>query len=431
MDLRSQPIAPSPPSPCMQPTAHNPRTNEPLAFDFLTDAFVDSHQHKPSANVDTNFFLSNPSSSGAPTLPTIPISSMNHPSSSYQHLPAHSQNTSAHHVPHSQAIHQYHTSNHLPVHHEASPRYQATYNAQQPHSYYPSAVAQGEAQSPVCRDRSRYSFRGKVDDVVHSSPTSTVPGHLSNRSNSPVGNDYSGNIDLTRMEPDSNGRQIVHQPRHQDPSHSYNHVPVASTCERVPVGNAIGSATGSSSTEDLFADPVALYGSLYSPNAPILSKADRRRLRMLLRARKNRTSRGGGSKDNHGRGYTCSARCNGNGSTASTMHTRMNVVSNATAAGIKDKKAARVIRNREVALRARQMAKMKLKNLENENCNLKNRASTLESENLTLRSYVQRLTGGRGGPLPVPLGQGDRMQASQWSHDGVTIDGGVVGGVPP
>lgn len=63
-----------------------------------------------------------------------------------------------------------------------------------------------------------------------------------------------------------------------------------------------------------------------------------------------------------------------------------------------DKKSARVIRNREVALRARQAAKMKMKNLESENCSLKSRATSLETENLTLRNYVQRLMNG----LPVP-----------------------------
>lgn len=56
-----------------------------------------------------------------------------------------------------------------------------------------------------------------------------------------------------------------------------------------------------------------------------------------------------------------------------------------------DKKAARVIRNREVALRARQAAKTKMKNLESENCNLKSRATTLEIENSTLKSQIEML----------------------------------------
>lgn len=96
----------------------------------------------------------------------------------------------------------------------------------------------------------------------------------------------------------------------------------------------------------------------------------------------------------------------------------------AAAASAKDKKAARVIRNREVALRARQMAKLKMKNLESENCSLKSRATSLESENLTLRSYVHRLTGGRAPPLP--LLQSEVGQTGQaWTHDGVSMDGGT------
>lgn len=50
-----------------------------------------------------------------------------------------------------------------------------------------------------------------------------------------------------------------------------------------------------------------------------------------------------------------------------------------------------MIRNREVALKARQAAKNKMKNLEQENSSLKSRASVLEVENSTLRSQIQLL----------------------------------------
>lgn len=205
-------------------------------------------------------------------------------------------------------------------------------------------------------------------------------------------------------------------------------------------GPTLLASTTASSTDDLFADPVALYASLHSANAPTLSKAERRRLRILLRARRCRRQRGNAhvSKDKGVPvGTMSSPRCAGvtssscsGGIVRGSQSGSNGQSSAAAAASIKDKKAARVIRNREVALRARQMAKLKMKNLESENCSLKSRASSLESENLTLRSYVQRLTGGRGAPLSVALMQGERMQQTQWPHDSVSLDNGVVGGVP-
>lgn len=274
------------------------------------------------------------------------------------------------------------------------------------------------AQSPVRHGRMRHTHRIKSDMLLHSSPTSTLPGHHSNRSTSPVeNNDLATAVDInpTTLDASTNASQPY-------PTNNTSTQPF------------ISSTTGSSSTDDLFADPVSLYASLYSPNAPNLSKSERRRLRILLRARRCRRTRGMTLRENQGQAGGGRSPRAANGCTASTVANNGRngaVVNAAAAASIKDKKAARVIRNREVALRARQMAKLKMKNLESENCSLKNRASTLESENMTLRSYVQRLTGGRGGALPLPLVQSDRLQQSQWSHDGVTLDGGVVGGVPP
>lgn len=56
-----------------------------------------------------------------------------------------------------------------------------------------------------------------------------------------------------------------------------------------------------------------------------------------------------------------------------------------------DKKTARVIRNREVALRARLAVKAKMKNLQTENTTLKSRATHLEVENSTLRIQIEGL----------------------------------------
>lgn len=61
-----------------------------------------------------------------------------------------------------------------------------------------------------------------------------------------------------------------------------------------------------------------------------------------------------------------------------------------------DKKTARVIRNREVALRARQAAKDKLLHLETENTSLRSRAGELEVENSTLRLQIESLRRGGG-----------------------------------
>lgn len=69
-----------------------------------------------------------------------------------------------------------------------------------------------------------------------------------------------------------------------------------------------------------------------------------------------------------------------------------------TAEGV-DKKTARVIRNREVALRARQAAKAKLHNLESENSSLRNRASDLEHENSTLKRQIESLRHGVNSQL--------------------------------
>lgn len=147
-------------------------------------------------------------------------------------------------------------------------------------------------------------------------------------------------------------------------------------------------------------------------------------------------------------GATPQASCSSLTTAIGTPSSTSSSVITGNAASIKDKKAARVIRNREVALRARQMAKLKMKNLESENCSLKSRATSLESENLTLRSYVHRLTGGRGPPLPLLQSEaGQNGQA--WPHDVVSMGdtngavtaansnhdrtcggGGVVGAVP-
>lgn len=421
MDLRSQSMVPSPSSPCIQTVGHNSRTNDPLSFDFLTEPFMDAH-HKSAPNVDTNFFL--PTTGVSTSAAGLVSSSATQPTPLQQHGPSHNDNSGAHvsHIPTSS--HHYHTSNQL-----IYPRSRSHHDMFQHSQLSSHPVAHTGMQSPVRHGRMRHSHRVKSDMVIQSSPTSTLPGHLSNRSSSPVGNvDLPTNVDMTTtMDSTPNVRQLSHQSQHY-PNQSYNQLPLSTALPTPPVANNIGSTTGSSSTDDLFADPVSLYASLHSPNAPNLSKSERRRLRILLRARRCRRTRGVSVRDNQAQGVVSSPRSNG--CTASTINGR-NANSSASAASIKDKKAARVIRNREVALRARQMAKMKMKNLENENCSLKNRASTLESENITLRSYVQRLTGGRGGPLPAPLVQGERLQQGQWSHDGVTLDGGVIGGVPP
>lgn len=422
MDLRSQSMAPSPSSPCIQSAAHNSRTNDPLSFDFLTEPFMDAH-HKSAPNVDTNFFL--PTTGVSTSAAGLVSSSTTQPIPLQQHAPSHNDHSAAHvsHIPTSS--HLYHSSNQL-----VYPRSRSHHDMFQ-HSHLSSHPAPHTGmQSPVRHGRMRHSHRVKSDMVMQSSPTSTLPGHLSNRSSSPVGNvDLPSNVDITNtMDTTPNVHQLSHQSQHY-PNQSYNQLPLSTPVPAPPAANNIGSTTGSSSTDDLFADPVSLYASLYSPNAPNLSKSERRRLRILLRARRCRRTRGVPARENQPQGALSSPRSNG--CTASTINGRTNVISSASAASIKDKKAARVIRNREVALRARQMAKLKMKNLESENCSLKNRASTLESENITLRSYVQRLTGGRGGPLPLPLVQGERLQQGQWSHDGVTLDGGVVGGVSP
>lgn len=58
-----------------------------------------------------------------------------------------------------------------------------------------------------------------------------------------------------------------------------------------------------------------------------------------------------------------------------------------------NRRAARVIRNREVALRARQKQKALMKSLESENCNLRTKATTLEEENYKLRTQIEDLQG--------------------------------------
>jgi hypothetical protein len=70
--------------------------------------------------------------------------------------------------------------------------------------------------------------------------------------------------------------------------------------------------------------------------------------------------------------------------------------------GLIDKKQARIIRNREVALKARQAAKEKLAQLESDNDALNSNASCLESENATLRSRIQALRHGVFGDRGPP-----------------------------
>eukprot|EP00178_Gracilaria_changii_P028043 TRINITY_DN949_c0_g2_i1.p1 TRINITY_DN949_c0_g2~~TRINITY_DN949_c0_g2_i1.p1 ORF type:complete len:196 (-),score=64.62 TRINITY_DN949_c0_g2_i1:368-955(-) len=64
-----------------------------------------------------------------------------------------------------------------------------------------------------------------------------------------------------------------------------------------------------------------------------------------------------------------------------------------------NRRAARVIRNREVALRARQRQKALMKRLETENVTLKSRALSLEQENGTLKTQIEVLRRGGGSFL--------------------------------
>ncbi|CAN8071839.1 unnamed protein product [Agarophyton chilense] len=59
-----------------------------------------------------------------------------------------------------------------------------------------------------------------------------------------------------------------------------------------------------------------------------------------------------------------------------------------------NRRAQRVIRNREVALRARQKQKALMKSLENENFSLKSKATSLEVENSTLKTQIDLLRRG-------------------------------------
>lgn len=86
------------------------------------------------------------------------------------------------------------------------------------------------------------------------------------------------------------------------------------------------------------------------------------------------------------------------------------------AASALDKKTARVIRNREVALRARQKAKAKMHHLESENTNLKTKASNLERENSNLKMQIENL---KESLSRVDIASAHRD--SNWSGD-VTLD---------
>lgn len=152
-------------------------------------------------------------------------------------------------------------------------------------------------------------------------------------------------------------------------------------------------------------EAMQLYESLHTPNGPTLDTAQRRHLRRRLLRSKRKYQRRSDFKrkgsnviqkscHNVAVGHRFKDRFGNHISDSKIDHL---MISNS----IRDKKAARVIRNREVALRARQMAKLKMKNLENENNTLKNRATTLENENLTLRAYLQRLTSMRPNCEPV------------------------------
>lgn len=86
------------------------------------------------------------------------------------------------------------------------------------------------------------------------------------------------------------------------------------------------------------------------------------------------------------------------------------------AASALDKRTARVIRNREVALRARQAAKAKMHRLESENSNLKSKASHLERENTNLKMQIEN--------LKESLSRGDLAAAhrdANWNGD-VSLD---------
>ena len=76
-----------------------------------------------------------------------------------------------------------------------------------------------------------------------------------------------------------------------------------------------------------------------------------------------------------------------------------------------DKKQIRVIRNRQVALEARQKAKERLHRLESENSNLKNKATNLERENTSLKLQIESLK----ESLQQGLGHDRREQS--WNGD--------------
>lgn len=67
---------------------------------------------------------------------------------------------------------------------------------------------------------------------------------------------------------------------------------------------------------------------------------------------------------------------------------RLETLRAAAASAAQERKHARVIRNREVALKARQAFKARLQSLETENFTLKEKASSLHAENDALRSQI-------------------------------------------
>lgn len=514
MDLRT--TSASMPLNCSSPQQQ--RNGDPLSFDFLTESFVD---HKPvtSSAATTSPAVANGVAVDRGDGSAVP-SHHNHHSLHHNHhhhepssffLPSVGAGSLAlsHHQQHQQ--HPQHHHNHHPLV-TSSPR--PGHGCLSPHPSAPGVPSPSGKPQPAPSSSQRYSSasptsRASADAAAAavasgSSPLSGGSPHVLPHSSfdhqshqvaqksfvdTPAYYSHVHGARVTKAEcalqaqdnhyasPDS-FQQQPNQPRNQ--SSPVMSPPTPHSFQRSPEPN------------DMFCDPVALYASLYAPDAPTLSKAERRRLRCLLRARRNPRRRirsnlrhdaffrsGSGNATSCVAAKTSSAttttptttttatssscgrnvnslhhynssgpnmlsNCNNiNSNHNSNEHNRVNretscsitttAISSPTSTAVagmslKDKKAARVIRNREVALRARQMAKLKMKNLESENCSLKSRATSLESENLTLRSYVHRLTGGRMPPLTLLQSDSLANTQGQWqqSHDGVSVDGAAI-----
>lgn len=82
-----------------------------------------------------------------------------------------------------------------------------------------------------------------------------------------------------------------------------------------------------------------------------------------------------------------------------------------------DKRTARIIRNREVALRARQAQKAKMIRLESENSTLKGKAADLERENGALKAQIDALKHSMGA---------EGAQGGSWANGDVSLDGVIA-----